>query len=328
LLPAVLRRLFVPEDDRKLAPRRSGIRLRVPKEGNDDGAPEFTTVDLLNPPWNEGLGLFDFPERVLDEVSTMIGKGNLRVFAELGPIFARMLDLYRDGPPSECKLAELLEPILPGPTADGGQGLLRSALTHYHNAMLTNDPDRRAELILFGNARIGLHEQIRLQAFIAGALNAPIRCLRNTVEDTVGGPTGLLSGVLDSMKGIVRPAVYKLNHIWRELATKEMMRLRLPNEVLDLGDDLPPLPGQPLYPQYLCTIEDPELYDVLREYSAHDSTSRGSGARDWAYLPERMGYILELFRSRQCYPRLMEPPFSEAQYEELSAGRVPTTRPL
>lgn len=308
---------FIREDEVPAALRRLIASDDAPADRHDRGGFELPTL------WSsDESGLFDMPKRVLEQVSTMIAQGNLKVFSELGPLFASMIDLY-DGVarPEPERLEALLEPIRTGPSPDGGQGLLRSALTHYHNAMLTDDPDRKAELILLGNARIGLHEQVRLQPYIAGSLNAPVRCL----VDTVGGPAARLPEVLQSamIEGFIRPAVEKLQALWREIATKEMMTIQLPDETLHLGSDLPAQHGQPLFSPYLATIEDPELFALLSEYGAGDSSADGSGAQDWTYLPARMGYIFELFRSRQCCPMLLSWPFTQDQREEIVCWRIP-----
>ena len=288
--------------------------------GQDNAPPPSSSWDLFGPPSNTELGLLDLPERILEEVSKLIARGNLKVFSELGPVFARTIALYEGGGrPDDARLEELLEPLKHGATHEEGQSLLRSALTHYHNSLLADDPDTKAELILLGNARIGLHEQMRLQPYIAGSLNAPVRRLMRTFGPAVRLPRAL-QGALESL---VRPAAERVGSLWREVATREMMKLKLPNGVLELGRDLPILPGQPLYPEYLRTIEDDELHVLLSEYGAHDSTAIGSGAHDWAYLPARMGYILELFRSRQCDPILRGRPFRTEQEADIVSWRVP-----
>src|SRR5207302_800965 len=63
----------------------------------------------------------------------------------------------------------------------GGQDLLKDALRHYYEAKFEPNLKRRAELMLFANANIGMHEQTRLQTYIAGSLNAPIA---NTLIDS------------------------------------------------------------------------------------------------------------------------------------------------
>ncbi|WP_434048231.1 MULTISPECIES: hypothetical protein [Sorangium] len=318
-VPAVLRRLIVSDEDEResFLPRVSFTRLRGQGESERESSPRISALDPLTPWWGHGLGLMDVPERILSELSSDIALGNLKVFEELGPLFARMIQLYRTCPrPGEAQLAALLEGLQPGPSPDGGQGLLRSAMAQYHAAILTEDRNKQAELILLANARVGLHEQVRLQPYIARALNGPIRCM----IETVGAPGRRLPEALRSM---VQDKLDKVQALWRLAATKEMMTMRLPDELLELGHDLPAPPGSPLHCPELATIEDRELYELLREYDAHDHTTTGCGAEDWASLRDRMSYILELFRSRQCCPKLLERPFNRDQHVEILAWRVP-----
>jgi hypothetical protein len=318
-VPALLRSVILADDDEHdmTPPRVSGVRLRGQGEPERKGLSRISGIELFKPWWGQGLGLIDVPERILLELSLDIGVGNLKVFEELGPLFARMIRLYRGcSRPSDAHLEALVEGLQPGPSPQGGQGLLRSAMEHYHEAMLTEDLDRKAELILLANARVGLHEQVRLQPYIARALDAPVRC----TLDTLGSPAKRLP---EALKSMVIDRIEKLQGLWRTVATKEMMTMRLPDEVLELGHDLPPPPGLPLHCAELATIEDRELHELLREYDAHDQTTSGCGADDWASLQERMSYILELFRSRQCCPRLLERPFSREQHLEIVAFQVP-----
>ena len=66
-----------------------------------------------------------------------------------------------------------------------------------------------------------------------------------------------------------------------------------------------------------------ELRDMLATYHADGSNAEDSGAVDWADIPERMRFILTLFRARQQDFRLFEQPFSEAQRRDIAAGRMP-----
>jgi hypothetical protein len=310
---------FIRQDDVPLQ-----LRKLLKADQGAEGAPPSGSFDLFGPPTEEeGWKLLELPDNVLEDVSDLIARGNLKVFSELGPVFARMIALYEGcARPDQDRLAKLLEPLAPGPSYDGGQDLLKSALTQYHLAILEEDPDAKAERILLGNGRIGLHEQTRLQPYIAGSISAPLRAVKPLLPTTGGRISKTIEAAIHER--LIRPAIAKVAALWRELATKGMMRLSLPDgEILDLGKDVSPLSGNPLYPCYLATIEDPELHELLQEYGAHDSTSRGSGANDWADLPERMSYILELFRSRQCDDCMREPPFSRDQHVEILAGRIP-----
>jgi len=102
-----------------------------------------------------------------------------------------------------------------------------------------------------------------------------------------------------------------------------LMQLRLPGGDIELGSDLQPFPGQPLFPPALQTIEMNDLRKLLAAYRADGSTARGSGAEDWADVLERMHFILTLFRSRQQDRRLFSQPFTAEQRTALSRGELP-----
>jgi len=101
------------------------------------------------------------------------------------------------------------------------------------------------------------------------------------------------------------------------------MELATPGGNLNLGKDVPAQSGLPLFPEDLGAIRGPELVALLAEYDRTGGTGIGSGADDWAKLPQRMNYILNLFRSRQQDGGLLSPPFTDAQWADMQAGRVP-----
>ena len=67
-----------------------------------------------------------------------------------------------------------LDSLRVGPSSRDGQSLLREAMEHFLAAARESDPVAKAQHMLVANAQTGLHEQIRLQPYIAGSLNAPI----------------------------------------------------------------------------------------------------------------------------------------------------------
>jgi hypothetical protein len=99
--------------------------------------------------------------------------------------------------------------------------------------------------------------------------------------------------------------------------------LRLPTGNIHLGKDLRPLPGQPLFIPHLQTIELDELRKLLAVYGADGTTAHESGAIDWANIPERMHFILTLFRSRQQDGRLFGQAFSPEQRAAIARGKLP-----
>jgi hypothetical protein len=73
----------------------------------------------------------------------------------------------------------------------------------------------------------------------------------------------------------------------------------------------------------LTPLEYRELRDLVKTYDPHLDTLRGSGAKNWTDLNNRMAFIADLFRSRQQDRALYEAPFSEAQLATLRQGRIP-----
>jgi hypothetical protein len=265
--------------------------------------------------------------RIVHEVGELITAGNLAVFGELGPVFSRTieaLDEDADGAAVEQLAATLRE----GESDRGGQTLLRLALVGYAAARRTPDPRGRAELMLLANARIGLHEQIRLQPFIAGSIDAPVRlALFDTVDDVAAClPRGTRLVSRGVLRMLVLGAANEVKRHWEELCTREMMTLALPDETLVLGRSLRPPAGQPLYPPLLDPIHSRETLDFLRRRGAISPTGSARGAVNWTKLADRMRYIVDLFRSRQLHRPLQGPPFTAGQLRQLAAGRPVTGR--
>ena len=271
--------------------------------------------------------VLDIARRVVHEVGELVTAGNVAVFSELGPVFARAiaaLDEDEDG----AALRRIGGTLTEGPSERGGQTRLRLALNGYARARSEPDPHRQAELMLLANARIGRHEQIRLQPFIAGSIDAPIRLalLDPADEATRSLPRGLRTLCRGALRLALRDASKAAERHWEELCTRELMTLQLPGETLLLGRQLPAPKGQPLYPALLDPIDDPETLDFLRRQDADQPVPLG-GAVNWTELADRMRYIADLFRSRQLDAALQGGPFTADQRRQLDAG-LPVTGPL
>jgi len=101
-------------------------------------------LGLLRP--DTWFGALHTPFDAFELASDAVARGNLKVFAEIGLVFARWLE---DG------------------AAPAEPPLLRQAFTRYRQ-------DRSAEQIVLANLEIGLHEQTRLQPQIQEALDAAL----------------------------------------------------------------------------------------------------------------------------------------------------------
>ena len=261
------------------------------------------------------------------EMSAEVAAGNLTVFAELAPLFSTMvsaMDELKTG--SRVAANGVIASLKPGPTTQGGQDLLRRAVSDYLEAMFMTDGRRKAELMLRANVQVGAHEQIRLQPYIHKAMTTSLADrvtarihfkLRETTTESVGRR---LSAILDAR---LRPYRVALEQVWLQVATSYLMTLELPSGTLHLGRDLPVAPGQPIFPADLTNLQDAELLRILHLYRADGGDARGSGAAEWSNLSDRLRYILELFRSRQQDQSLYEPPFDAVAMNAIQRGTVP-----
>jgi hypothetical protein len=271
--------------------------------------------------------------RAIDVTSDAVGRGNRKVFEEIGREFARFLPLVQAGGCEPATLERFCADLRAGPPPDG-QDLLRNAFRGYAVALATVDTKARAELVLLANLRIGFHEQTRLQPEIAEALNAPVPEPSEVKERLFARllPEGSgrleLRVRLDRSLDLRRPLdeavarlVERLRLLVRMVITDALVSLALPGGTLRLGTDLT---GP--YPAHLQSLANAELIALLGSVDSNLSGPRGSGAEDWASLADRIRYIGELFRLRQEDAGLLGAPFTPEQTAAIKEGRLPTGR--
>jgi hypothetical protein len=188
---------------------------------------------------------------------------------------------------------------------------------------------RRAELILLGNIRLGAYEQKRLQKVLESNLKYLPDALRLRLVTRWGGRETWITRSAVRLHRKSEPIEDLLDQVFQIAATRYVYAMVLGAEVLRFGVDLPlPPPAHRLlrkqqpeddidryaegnfFPYDLQVIENVELW---AEWQQHDR-SVGQGARtavdNWLRLPERLNYIVNLFRSRQQLTALYEPPAS------------------
>src|SRR5262249_62050727 len=119
---------------------------------------------------------------------------------------------------------------------------------------------RKAQLMLLANGQVGLHEQIRLQPYIAGSIDAPIGDAIYAFMEEAGErlPHGLRRELHTIVSRLFHPVTDEIEHVWQEVSPRELMTLALPDGTLVLGENLLAPPGQALYPALLDPISDPE----------------------------------------------------------------------
>jgi hypothetical protein len=271
----------------------------------------------------------------IERASDAISRGNKKVFEEIGGEFARFYaTCLLDPTPDDEKIACFCEELRPGEPPEG-QSYLSQAFTHYYQALFEKDVKTRAELILLANIEIGFHEQTRLQPEIAESLDAGlINFLQFTrpmfasifpmsdwfalahlyLRRLLGRPTAL-DLAIQALLATAR------SHL-RQTITEIMMTISLPSGViLRLGKDL--ADG---FPDSLKEIINPELRHLLQKHDPTPNSPIDSGVLDWADLPDRLHFIIDLFRCYQENQDLFSPPFMPEQVQALGAGKIPTGR--
>ncbi len=247
--------------------------------------------------------------------SQAVSRGNIKVYSEIGAVFARFLLLLEANPTSD-DVAAMAASLTPGPPP-GGQDLLQRALSALHQAILLAPCKQRSELILLANVYIGLHEQTRLQPEIEASIDGSVwdaveikdrladRLLPHAVPLRRAGRAVLRDRLLPALA----PLIAEVQRLVREIITERLMVLELPGETLRLGRDLS---GE--YSADLGHLDNPELCELLQKADPTLDSLGQSGAENWADFAERMHFIAELFRARQRSVRLFEPP------QDIAAG--------
>lgn len=268
----------------------------------------------------------------VDRASDAVARGNKKVFEEIGREFARFLHGCFDEQSLDMqKLSAYCEQLRAGDPPEG-QEYLRHAFTHYAQALAETDPKSKAQLMLLANIEIGFHEQTRLQPEIAESLDAGFltfsefaRSLFGTIfpangwfhlahlylRRALGRPTPLDLAI----QALLAEVRVQLRHVITEL----MMTISLPSGiVLRLGEDL-----AENFPDTLKQITNTDLGILLQKYDITPDSTGSSGALDWADFPDRLHFIIDLFRCYQENPRLFDPPFTAEEAAAVAADTNP-----
>ncbi|NTX64880.1 hypothetical protein HUA74_29925 [Myxococcus sp. CA051A] len=290
--------------------------------------------DRLLGAWGASVGiqyvLARTVEDVLDEVARHTARGNLVVFQELGPLYTDLLANFTGmDSPEPSRVEAVVSRLAPGPVGEGGQDLLIRAVRHYHEACFTEDPKAHAELMFLANALVGYHEQARLQGPVVAALNAPVKelFLEHLVAFVRADPNPRARSLSEwGLREGFAPLAQRLERLWRELATRMLMKMELPDVTLRLGEDLPALTAERDFPPALERLSHPELVALMAALDRSPDDTAGSAARDWGSLSDRMNLIVDLFRTRQQDRLLYDQPFTFLQVDAFQQGRVPHGR--
>jgi hypothetical protein len=279
-------------------------------------------LDRSREPAHAG-GLLAVVRDTLARVSSQVAAGNRKVFAELAPLFARFIECFDARHViDDAAFERFASSLLPGATEQGGQALLRRAFSAYRNASRERDVRRRAEWMLLANCLVGLHEQTRLQANIAAAIDAPVDVASS--EGLWAELSSLLPAALQKeLARLLGPggklALRLERAIWQRIATAAAMQLDLPGGArIPLALNVNVGLGMS-FPTQLRALDLPELRALLARFDDGGAGPHADGASDWASLDQRMRFIIDLFRTAQQDVGLFEQPFTTSQRLELEA---------
>lgn len=263
-------------------------------------------------------------EQALAQVSDFIADGNTLVYGELAPVFVRFAEWLESDDEKDPSLD--VDSILDDLDVPAAQEhpLVNSAFRSYVAAALTSDETDRAQHVLTANIAAVLHEQKRLQADISDALDAGLVDVGSDFDSICHRliPKRMQRWIVSRAERRAAPHIVKL---WEHVATRTLMTLAVPEETLHLGTDVPLLQDGETFPSALQSVSHCQLRVLLEEWDPTNGTGRGSAAKDWADLHQRMGYIVNLFRSRQQELHLSTSPFSDLELATMRDGVIPKT---
>jgi hypothetical protein len=264
---------------------------------------------------------------LVNQLSEKISGGNIKVFVDLAPIFSRFIELFgEDTSPDPAKFASFISELDTVPAFQGREQNLYGAFELYYQAKFESNPKAKAELILTGNALIGVHEQTSLQSDIENGLGVPAHEVQNLMAIGIKAhiPFHRHHEVDADIGSHLSPLARLVNRAWCKEATDHLMRLTIPEKALQMGLDVPIVAGQPMFPEELQELEREDLLAIAHQYDLSWNTVVGSAAHDWTRLSDRLHYIIDLFRSHQRQLNLYIDCFTEEQLQAMRAGQIPT----
>ncbi len=200
-----------------------------------------------------------------------VAQGNLAIICDIGPRFARFLQMTDSFSAAELGVVVRKEPLLTESSS------LAEAFDCYSKALLlasrgdSGTSHQRAQLILRANILIAHHEQEFADPLVDAAI-----------------PLGGVAGILGT----------------------RFVKITTPDGDLDVCRDVP-RPGYldgKQWPDALAELSDSRLKNLLQTYGQTLTTTRYSNATSWESLYERMGYITCFFRAYQQDPKLFRGP--------------------
>lgn len=239
-----------------------------------------------------------------DRVQAAVGAGNLDVFREIAPIMAMFSSTFAaDAAPDPAKMEQFQAWLSErSALAEGSTNLLGPAFQSYYESKFEPNEDKRAELMLKGNALIGLHEQSRLQKHLDGALPG------GSHVATPLGDLPVQRAATQHMLELEIPESSATTPAAGPASRRPRGTTRMP-----LGQPVTPPPrvNGAVFAPGLETLEDPALQSIVGRVDPDGDQLTSSGAENWNNFDDRMDYIVNLFRTHQDNADLFEAPYAD-----------------
>jgi hypothetical protein len=185
----------------------------------------------------------------------------------------------------------------------------------------------RSQRILLGNIRLVAYEQRRLQPVLERNLELLPNALRLRVVTEWFGRDNLSTRAATRAFKFAQPMIPHVEEGFQIAATRHVYRMTVGQELLRFGVDLPlPPPAHPLlrheqpvedqdryaegdcFPYDLQTLDYPPLWSEWQHHDRSFGQGEQTAVDNWLRLPERLNFIVNLFRSRQQLCALYTPP--------------------
>jgi hypothetical protein len=199
--------------------------------------------------------------------ASAVAEGNAAIIADIGPRFARFLELAGTQAPRQLRGAVADEPLLSASDELAEAFDCYATLAQDHAPRSHPDDGQRAVLMLRANLLVAHHEQRFADGFIDEAI--PLGGIAGILA-TRFVSIGIPDGDLDVCRAVPRPA-YLSGRQW---------------------------------PDVLETIHDARVRDLLVSYGQPVDDVGESAASSWEDFDERMGFIACFFRAYQRDPGL------------------------
>jgi ER-bound oxygenase mpaB/B'/Rubber oxygenase, catalytic domain len=267
--------------------------------------------------------LTEFVADLFGACATNLSDGNTEVFAEIAPAAAVFIEGFERDPHDIPSLRVKVLRACEGAPEFEGVNRLQVGFAHWCDALAETDPIRRSQLILAGSLELGAHEQHHLQGPIAGSMDMGLNQSFDRLKGRLVAGLSTPPAIEESIDALLHPLGEGISAIWGDLMTELLGTIHLPDRVLRLNRDVPPLPGQEFVPPDLEPVVVDDLGSLLERFDRAKQDGEGSRAMDWVNLDERMNFITNLFRSRHHCQQLFQTPFDAAELAQIEKNRIP-----